>query len=159
MHNFIVAILFALCFIINILIFLLWVFTSERKSDDIKETQKLFVSHSNNILGDGIILLICNWFAKRMYTLTITPISFTIPVFKIAGVLIWVVMIFCFVRTIFAVVPSFMSISEANNNIFMEKKEKKEIIKKILFLNLTTIFCAFVTIYICINIILSEQIY
>lgn len=152
MNNFIIAILFALCFIINILIFFLYFLTSERKPDDIKETQKLFVSHSNNIWGNGIILLICNWFAKRQF-------SFTIPVSKIAGILIWVIMIFCFVRTIFAVVPSFMGIFEANNDIFMEKKEKKEIIKKILFLNLTTIFCAFVTIYICINIILSEQIY
>lgn len=152
MNNFVVAVLFALCFIFNILIFLLWVFTSERKPDDIKETQKVFVSHSNNIWGDGITLLICNWFAKRSF-------SFAIPVSKIAGVLIWVMMIFCFVRAIFAVVPSFMGIFETNNDIFMEKKEKKEIIKKILFFNLTTLFCTFVTIYICINIILSEQIY
>lgn len=159
MNNFIIAILFALCFIINILIFLLCFFTSERKACDIKETQSLFVLHGRNILGDAIILLICNWFAKRMYTLTITPISLTIPVFKIAGVLIWIVMIFCLVRTIFAVTMNFMSMSETNNDIFMEKKEKKDIIKKILFLNLSTIFCAFVTIYISINIILSEQIY
>lgn len=41
--------------------------------------------HDKNIFSDTIIILICSWFVRRMYTLTITPISFTIAVYKNAN--------------------------------------------------------------------------